>query len=274
MQYDPIKRSLGKAFNRTPWLRKLFYRLLDLLLLRSWHIKRQLLNWAAQHAGDRQVLDAGSGFGQYSYFMARKFPQWKITSLDVKEEQIIDCNQFFRQIGLHQVRFEVADLTELSFDNQFDMILCVDVMEHIEDDRKVLQNYFRALKPGAMLLISTPSDQGGSDVHGQHESDENAAIGFIDEHVRDGYAIDDLKEKLLSAGFKSVELKYQYGKPGKLSWKLSMKLPIILLNISKWFFILLPFYYLIVFPFCLLLNLADLKLAHRSGTGIIAKAYK
>ena len=42
MQYDPIKRRLGHLFNRTPTLRILFYRLLDLLLLRSWHIRREL----------------------------------------------------------------------------------------------------------------------------------------------------------------------------------------------------------------------------------------
>ena len=41
MQYDPIKRSLGRVFNTTPGLRILFYRLLDLLLLRSWHIRRE-----------------------------------------------------------------------------------------------------------------------------------------------------------------------------------------------------------------------------------------
>ena len=40
MQYDPIKRSLGTVFNNNPLLRKLFYRLLDLLLLRAWHIKK------------------------------------------------------------------------------------------------------------------------------------------------------------------------------------------------------------------------------------------
>ena len=42
MQYDPIKRSLGKVFNQTPVLRKLFYQLLDLLLLRAWHIRKEL----------------------------------------------------------------------------------------------------------------------------------------------------------------------------------------------------------------------------------------
>ena len=34
MQYDPVKRRLGVVFNSTPLLRKLFYHLLDLLLLR------------------------------------------------------------------------------------------------------------------------------------------------------------------------------------------------------------------------------------------------
>ena len=42
MQYDPIKRSLGKVFNKNPFLRKLFYQLLDLLLLRAWHIRKEL----------------------------------------------------------------------------------------------------------------------------------------------------------------------------------------------------------------------------------------
>ena len=59
MHYDPIKRSLGSVFNSTPFLRKLFYFLLDVLLLRSWHIRSELkkLNSGAV----KQILDAGSG---------------------------------------------------------------------------------------------------------------------------------------------------------------------------------------------------------------------
>ena len=42
MEYDPIKRRLGTVFNRTPFLRKLFYSLLDLLLLRAWYVYKEL----------------------------------------------------------------------------------------------------------------------------------------------------------------------------------------------------------------------------------------
>ncbi len=273
MQYDPIKRSLGKVFNHTSMLRRLFYKMLDVLLLRTWHIKKQLNRWPGARAQEVSVLDAGSGFGQYTYYLSQKHPHWNILGLDVKTEQIADCNHFFQKIGASNVRFEVADLTALKFNSQFDLVLCVDVMEHIEEDRKVLENFYNALKPGGMLLISTPSDQGGSDVH-SHTHEDEGAVGFIDEHVRDGYAINDLDEKLRTAGFTQTAIHYQYGKPGKLSWRLSMKYPIQLLNVSRLFFVLIPFYYLFVFPFSLILNWLDVISQHHSGTGLIARAWK
>lgn len=273
MQYDPIKRSLGKVFNSNPLTRKLFYNFLDILLLRSWHIRREIKQWAALNKGARNILDAGSGFGQYVYFMAKSNHDWQILGLDVKVEQIDDCNTFFSRIGLSKTKFQYADLTKISFESKFDLVLCVDVMEHIEEDVLVLSNYYKALKEGGMLLISTPSDQGGSDVH-DHDQHEDGAVGFIDEHVRDGYGIGELGEKLGKAGFSKTEIRYQYGPPGRLSWKLSMKYPILLLNVSKLFFVLLPFYYLVVFPLCLILNFADVRLQHQTGTGLVAKAWK
>jgi hypothetical protein len=141
-------------------------------------------------------------------------------------------------------------------------------MEHIEEDILVFQKFYNSLKNNGVLLISTPSDKGGSDVHGEHDS------SFIDEHVRDGYSIQNITEKLSKAGFKSIEASYTYGKPGNISWRLSMKYPIKMLNISYFFFILLPFYYLIVFPIALILNIFDLSLSHKTGTGLLVTARK
>lgn len=271
MQYDPIKRSLGSVFNRTPFLRKIFYRLLDLLLLRAWHVHKELRSLSAElkrNENDLQVLDAGAGFGQYSYWMHRKHHHWNILAIDVKEEQVADCNAFFRSIGANNVRFVVDDLTTYVEPGKYDLVVCVDVMEHIEPDVQVFRNYHASMKPGAVLVISTPSDQGGSDVHGEGEA------SFIEEHVRDGYNIKDIEAKLRSAGFSRVEARYQYGIPGKISWRLSMKYPIQLLGVSKLFFVLLPFYYLIAYPVSFLLNAMDVSMEHPTGTGLIVKAWK
>jgi len=269
MQYDPIKRSLGRIFNQTPFLRKLFYRLLDLLLLRSWHIRRELRELDKEGFQPDHIADAGSGFGQYVYYFSGKYPDARISGLDIKQEQVDDCQHFFSSIGRSEkVEFLYADLTRLTNVEEWDLVLSVDVMEHIEDDRAVFQRIFQGLKPGGILLISTPSDQGGSDVHHEHED------SFIDEHVRDGYGVEEIHGKLKEAGFSDIRIKYSYGAPGKISWKLSMKYPIILANASKIFLLLLPFYYLLTYPFCYLLNLADVRRVHPSGTGLIVKCRK
>lgn len=268
MQYDPIKRTLGKVFNKSPLLRILFYRLLDLLLLRTWHVKRAIRIWAKGKCKDIQILDAGSGFGQYSFYLSKKNKNWKIIGADVKEEQVEDCNVFFKKIKRSNVSFRIEDLTIFSEEGTYDLILSVDVMEHILEDNQVFKNFHTSLKPGGMVLISTPSDQGGSDVHDHdHES-------FIDEHVRDGYNINEVQEKLKLAGFKRTDARYNYGIPGKISWKVSMKYPIIMLNFSKLFFVVLPFYYLVTFPFSMILNYLDVHLTHKTGTGLIVKAWK
>ena len=271
MQYDPIKRSLGKVFNKTPFLRKLFYKLLDILLLRSWHVRKELRKWAVSPAikGNVNILDAGSGFGQYTYFMSGVSIHASILAVDVKEEQIADCTAFFHKALRTRSVFEQADLTTFVMKDHFDLILSVDVMEHIAEDEKVFANFHASLTPQGMLIISTPSDQGGSDVH-DHDHGES----FIDEHVRDGYNVNDIQDKLKRAGFSRTEASYTYGKPGQAGWKLSMKYPIQLLNISKLFFIILPFYYLLTFPFALLFNYIDLHSKHKSGTGLLVKAWK
>jgi 2-polyprenyl-3-methyl-5-hydroxy-6-metoxy-1,4-benzoquinol methylase len=276
MHYDPIKKYLNRFFNSSPQLRILFYKLLDMLLLRTWYIKREIRNWKLE-AGKRkpetgnsnvEILDAGSGFGQYSYYLSTLNKFWKILGVDIWEDHIHDCNNFFVRLKKENISFRIADLTRYIEKEKFNLIITIDVMEHILEDEKVFRNFNMSLKQGGMLLVSTPSDKGGSEAHS--ESDKS----FIEEHVRNGYNIEDIKTKLQNAGFRDIYAKYSYGTPGHISWLLSMKLPILMLGSSRIFFIVLPLYYLLTYPFCLVLNFIDYSFTHKSGTGLIVKAYK
>lgn len=276
MKYDPIKKSLGKVFNKKPYLRKFFYNLLDLLLLRAWYVKRELKKWRKNSSDETKILDAGAGFGQYTFFMSKLSKKSNILGVEVKQEQIDDCNNFFAQIKENErVKFEYADLTGFKREKEFDLILSVDVMEHIEDDVTVFENFYSSLKDEGLLLISTPSHLAEDHDHDHdehHEEQENNF--FVDEHVRDGYFPDEMKEKLQKAGFKSVSVKYTYGTPGKIAWVLTMKIPIIALNFTQLLFILLPFYYIITYPFAFVLNIIDTLFEHKKGGGLIVKARK
>ena len=269
MQYEPIKKVLGGFFSRSPLMRKILYFLLDLLLLRTWHVKRAIRLAGRQLPENASVLDAGSGFGQYTWRMSSWYSKWIIKGVDINSEEIKECNNFFTETGRSpQVKFETGDLVALDDKDSYNFIITVDVMEHILEDGKVFSNFYKALKKNGILVISTPSDQGGSDVHHEEES------SFIDEHVRDGYGKEEITSRLQNAGFGKVNVKYTYGKAGSISWILSMKFPVKMLNISYGFFLLLPFYYIIIFPFCFLLNIIDLNTIHKSGTGLLVIAEK
>jgi hypothetical protein len=53
-----------------------------------------------------------------------------------------------------------------------------------------------------------------------------------------------------------------------------MKYPMLMLNTSKIFFLILPFYYIITFPISFVLNYLDTNMKHSTGTGLIVKAWK
>ena len=166
MYYDPIKNIFANTIRKFPFLRILFYKTLDLMFLRSWYVRRELREIRKRFAVSNIVIyDAGSGFGQYTYFMATKFKPCNILSVDVKEDWINDCKEFFNQKEISNVSFAIEDLTSINHENKFDLIVCVDVMEHIQDDVTVFQNFYKALKKAGYLLINSPSIYGGSDVH-------------------------------------------------------------------------------------------------------------
>jgi len=268
MKYDPIKKVLGDVVRENVLLRKLFYKLLGLMFLREWHVKRALRAILSKNKGVARIYDAGCGFGQYSYYCARRFPSSTIYAVDVKEEQIDDCTRFFKRAGLTNALFGIEDLTRIQHENRFDLVISVDVMEHIPDDVGVFRNLHRCLRSGGTLLVNTPSNLGGSDAHGPEDQ------SFIEEHARNGYGVDEIKTKLASVGFRVDSVRFAYGPWGSIAWRLGIKYPMLMLNWSKVLFFILPFYYLVTLPFTLLLMYLDFVGVNKTGTGLVVVATK
>jgi SAM-dependent methyltransferase len=269
VDYDPVKDRLGAFFWATPARTRAFYRLLDAVFLRSWYVRRALRQ-RVEALGGRpvRVLDAGTGFGQYAYWLVRSFPNVTVTAVDVKDDYLRRAEAFVAQTPYAgRIVFEQADLTEpLPYADAFDLALSVDVMEHIEEDRAVFQHVCAALKPGGHLVVNTPSDQGGSGV-----SDEGGE-SFIGEHVRDGYPVEELEEKLATAGLEPVETVWTYGRAGSAAWRLLVKWPILALNRSRWLAPVVGAYYVGAGPVGLALNALDVRRENQTGTGLLVTA--
>jgi SAM-dependent methyltransferase len=56
------------------------------------------------------------------------------------------------------IRFEVADLRALPFgDDEFDLVVCLEVIEHIEGQESAIEELRRVLAPGGLLVVSSPN---------------------------------------------------------------------------------------------------------------------
>ncbi len=270
IQYDPIKDRFARFIRNHRFLRSLFYELLDLFFLRSWYMRKFIKIYGAEfdEKGRWRMLDAGCGFGQYDRFILSHFKNVLVASVDVKEDYLEDCRRYFNnEIQAGRIRFKNADLLNFDETAAYNFTICIDVLEHIEEDRKVIANIYNVLKAGGYFLMHSPSVYSKQDA-----GDEDS---FVGEHARMGYSKQQIREKLESAGFKPVKIEYTYGQKGHFAWKMLIKYPMLWMN--RWKFIALPFmaiWYIFTLPFGLILMKLDMHGENKKGTGIYALAQK
>jgi SAM-dependent methyltransferase len=103
-----------------------------------------------------------------------------------------------------------ADICNLPFsDNEFDVILCNHVLEHIPDDTKAMQELYRVLKVGGMAILQIPQDLKREKTFEDNtitDKKERAKIFGQYDHVR--IYGKDYFNKLRSIGFKVDEVDY------------------------------------------------------------------
>ena len=110
-------------------------------------------SWAARLAPGKRVLDAGCGLG-YGSKMLREAGASEVVGVDVAEA-VIEVASAQEGPGL---RFEVGDLNDLGFeDGRFDLVVCLEVIEHVPDRRRVIGELSRVLSPEGILAVSSPN---------------------------------------------------------------------------------------------------------------------
>lgn len=231
------------------------------------------------------------GFGQYSDRLARIFRGAKITGLEIDRAHLYGGEAYFRAVH-PGFGFTVGDVQILPFkENSFDLIVTVDVMEHIPDDRATFAEYARVLKPGGRLLMHTPrdtselrignwefgmmqeGDHAGSD--GDPKSNIQNPHWEVGEHVRDGYRDADAREKIEAAGLKIERMTRGYGKPGMVAWTLLQRIPMTLLGASKLFIPVVALWIALVAPVALIAMALDVSAGDQpEGGSLMVTAVK
>lgn len=161
------------------------------------------------------VLDAGSGIGMYSVWLAKKFPKAQVTGGDIDLEKIKFSTEFAEKNNVKNLSFVFQDVTKKTTKkNLYDLIVSIDVLEHIENYKDVLKNFSSLLTPGGYLYIHTPQPE-------QKRIFKRMKKWSHEGHVHEGYTPQELAETLSKLGFKVLEKQETFGFFGKLAWELN-----------------------------------------------------
>jgi 2-polyprenyl-3-methyl-5-hydroxy-6-metoxy-1,4-benzoquinol methylase len=170
-----------------------------------------------EYQGALQVLDAGSGNGDFAFRLARRYARATIHGVDIDGEHVAACQARLGATPLPNLTFAQADLTESVGTKVYDLTYSVDVLEHISDDQAALANLARALRPGGRLIIHTPLTP-------QHHWLRRFDLERCPraDHVRQGYNEEDLQAKVRASGLEITSVRHTHGRWGTLAWELWM----------------------------------------------------
>src|SRR3989449_7560682 len=185
--------------------------------LRSWHVMKELRRRGLWDSTPRALLDAGGGEGAFAYHVARRFPSWQVAVADNEPATIERAWHIKHGLRLDNLEVREVDLLYPGDESAWDIIVCADVLEHIESHDVVVKHLAHALRPGGILIVNSPSVP--QPRHLPMVAWRERRIGFHPSdygHVRDGYSAEDLRLLLENAGLEVDTIKFTFGRPDTL----------------------------------------------------------
>jgi 2-polyprenyl-3-methyl-5-hydroxy-6-metoxy-1,4-benzoquinol methylase len=114
------------------------------------------------------VADFGCGSGHAINLMARAFPASRFTGIDFSDEAIAAGIAEAARLGLTNATFETHNLIELDKVAAYDVVTAFDTIHDQAQPARVLENIYRALRPGGVLLMA--------DVKASSRLEENVGV--------------------------------------------------------------------------------------------------
>lgn len=171
------------------------------------NFNRWMADTIRPYVGER-VLEIGAGIGNLTRTLAPRRKSYVAT--DVDEEHLARLAVRFQQRP--RLRVRRCDLTApedfAEFRGTMDTVICLNVLEHVEDDGLGLANMHASLSPGGRAIVLVPHDQ--------------RIYGTIDEalgHYR-RYSHEELRRKMEQAGF-HVERILEFNRVSRFPWYFS-----------------------------------------------------
>ena len=115
------------------------------------HRRRLILKWV-RGLGCHRILDVGCGPGELVDLLRRRLGRCELAGCDVAPD-LIEANRK----RFPTATFHVLDIEQGRLDERFDLVVCSEVIEHVEDQAAAFGNLADMVTPGGHLLVTCPT---------------------------------------------------------------------------------------------------------------------
>lgn len=99
-----------------------------------------------------RLLDVGCGNAELLRLIDARYPGRHLMGVDLSDVVVADNSRQFRHM-----RFATCDIEQQDLPRGHDAIVCCEVLEHLADPGAALKRIFKALDPGGVAIITTPT---------------------------------------------------------------------------------------------------------------------
>jgi len=154
--------------------------------------------------GRKEILDIGCGTGTLSLYLASL--KNYVKGIDISSNAIKTCKINAKKFKLEKnTDFQEIDFSKTTIRKKFDIVLCIELLEHLPRETLAISRIFDYLKNNGILIISVPSIKSPLYQLGIIKK-FNKRVG----HLR-RYSSETLKKLLKRASFKIVGIKKREG---------------------------------------------------------------
>lgn len=151
-----------------------------------------------------RIIDVGSGVGTIDFYLASK--GFSVLGIDISKKAVEMSRYNAKTLGLSEkLSFKAADFPKGIKQRLFDYSICNSLLEHVEDDSRLLFNIHQLLKTKGIAFFSVPSYSSPLYRAGLLKNHENKQG-----HLR-RYSKEKLIKLLENSGFKILELRKEEG---------------------------------------------------------------
>jgi SAM-dependent methyltransferase len=190
-----IRYTIGRMEAAKLWARKprsteadyrAFYAETDYFVLRQMYYHRNsCFHWiaAAMRAPEGDCCEYGSGVAPVTAWLRPRFPRWRYTLVDLPSPMLDFARWRFR--GAPGVEAREPGLgSDLPLTRAYDVIACLEVLEHVINPLEVVRHLVEHLKPGGSLFLNFVDEPGGDENLAESAAQRAATIEYLNRTLR------------------------------------------------------------------------------------------